>query len=203
MDYLNPIYEWLINLPFYYWIIAICFLSLMDSIISPIPPDPLIILSITYFPEYIILTIILVTLSSYIGGLISYFFAIKIHQNYKSFINYFISEEKFKKTNKIFNEKGSIFILISSITFIPYNVIAWLSGLMRYKVSTFSIYTLIGRSIRYGVVGILSYIFGDNIQYILERSLQISDYLAYILIILLIIYFISWYLIKKININLK
>jgi len=203
MDYLNPIYEWLINLPFYYWIIAICFLSLMDSIISPIPPDPLIILSITYFPEYIILTIILVTLSSYIGGLISYFFAIKIHQNYKSFINYFISEEKFKKTNKIFNEKGSIFILISSITFIPYKVIAWLSGLMRYKVSTFSIYTLIGRSIRYGVVGILSYIFGDNIQYILERSLQISDYLAYILIILLIIYFISWYLIKKININLK
>lgn len=203
MDYLNPIYEWLINLPFYYWIIAICFLSLMDSIISPIPPDPLIILSITYFPEYIILTIILVTLSSYIGGLISYFFAIKIHQNYKSFINYFISEEKFKKTNKIFNEKGSIFILISSITFIPYKVIAWLSGLMRYKVSTFSIYTLIGRSIRYGVVGILSYIFGDNIQYILERSLQISDYLAYILIILLIIYFIFWYLIKKININLK
>ena len=203
MDYLNQIYEWLINLPFYYWIIAICFLSLMDSIISQIPPDPLIILSITYFPEYIILTIILVTLSSYIGGLISYFFAIKIHQNYKSFINYFISEEKFKKTNKIFNEKGSIFILISSITFIPYKVIAWLSGLMRYKVSTFSIYTLIGRSIRYGVVGILSYIFGDNIQYILERSLQISDYLAYILIILLIIYFISWYLIKKININLK
>ena len=203
MDYLNPIYEWLINLPFYYWIIAICFLSLMDSIISPIPPDPLVILSITYFPEYIILTIILVTLSSYIGGLISYFIAIKIHQNYKSFINYFISEEKFKKTNKIFNEKGSIFILISSITFIPYKVIAWLSGLMRYKVSTFSIYTLIGRSIRYGVVGILSYIFGDNIQYILERSLQISDYLAYILIILLIIYFISWYLIKKININLK
>ena len=203
MDYLNPIYEWLINLPFYYWIIAICFLSLMDSIISPIPPDPLIILSITYFPEYIILTIILATISSYIGGLISYFFAIKIHQNYKSFINYFISEEKFNKTNKIFNEKGSIFILISSITFIPYKVIAWLSGLMRYKVSTFSIYTLIGRSIRYGVVGILSYIFGDNIQYILERSLQISDYLAYILIILLIIYFISWYLIKKININLK
>ena len=59
MDNLNPIYEWLIKLPFYYWIIAICFLSLMDSIISPIPPDPLIILSITYFPEYIIFTIIL------------------------------------------------------------------------------------------------------------------------------------------------
>ena len=203
MDYFNPIYEWLINLPFYYWIIAICFLSLMDSIISPIPPDPLIILSITYFPEYMILTIILVTLSSYIGGLISYFFAIKIHQNYKSFVHYFISEEKFNKTNKILNEKGSIFILISSITFIPYKIIAWLSGLMRYKVSTFSIYTLIGRSIRYGVVGILSYIFGNNIQYILEKSLQISDYLAYLLIILLIIYFISWYSIKKIKTNLK
>ena len=203
MDFLNPIYEWLINLPFYYWIIAICFLSLMDSFISPIPPDPLVILSVTYFPEYIILTIILDTISSYIGGLISYFFAIKIHQNYKNFIHYFISEEKFIKTNKIFNEKGSIFILISSITFIPYKLIAWLSGLMRYKVSTFSIYTLIGRSVRYGAVGILSYIFGDNIKNMLEKSLQISDYLAYLLIILLIIYFIAWYLVKKININLK
>ena len=77
MDYLNPIYEWLVNLPFYYWVIAICFFSVMDSIISPIPPDPLIILSITYFPENTILTIVLVTLSSYIGGLISYFLAIK------------------------------------------------------------------------------------------------------------------------------
>ena len=203
MDYLNPIYEWLIKLPFYYWIIAICFLSLMDSIISPIPPDPLIILSITYFPEYIIFTIILVTLSSYIGGLISYFLAIKIHQNYKGFINYFISEEKFNRTNKIFNKKGSIFILISSITFIPYKIVAWLSGLMRYKVSTFSIYTLIGRFIRYGTVGLLSYIFGDNIQNILETSLQISDYIAYLLLALIIIYFTSWFLIKKININLK
>ena len=74
---------------------------------------------------------------------------------------------------------------------------------MRYKVSTFSIYTLIGRSIRYGAIGILSYIFGDNIQYILERSLQISDYIAYLLLALIIIYFTSWFLIKKININLK
>jgi membrane protein YqaA with SNARE-associated domain len=203
MDYLNPIYEWLVNLPFYYWVIAICFFSVMDSIISPIPPDPLIILSITYFPENTILTIVLVTLSSYIGGLISYFLAIKIHQNYKSFINYFVSEEKFKKTNKIFDEKGSIFILLSSITFIPYKVIAWLSGLMRFKLTTFSIYTLIGRSIRYGAIGILSYIFGSRIQFILERTLQISDYIAYVLIALIIIYFIFWFLIKKININLK
>ena len=203
MDYLNPAYEWLINLPFYYWIIAICFLSLMDSIISPVPPDPLIILSITYYPENIILTIILVTLSSYIGGLISYFLAIKIHKNYKNLINYFISEEKFKKTNIIFNEKGSIFILISSITFIPYKLIAWLSGFMRFKLTTFSIYTLIGRSIRYGTIGILSYIFGDRIQYVLEKTLQISDYIAYILLALILIYFIFWILIKKININLK
>lgn len=203
MDYLNPIYEWLINLPFYYWIISICFLSLMDSIISPVPPDPLIILSITYFPENIILTIILVTLSSYIGGLISYFLAIKIHQNYKNLINYFVSEEKFKKTNIIFNEKGGILILISSITFIPYKVTAWLSGLMRFKLTTFSIYTLIGRSIRYGTIGILSYIFGDRIRYILETTIKISDYIAYALIALVILYFIFWVLIKKININLK
>ena len=136
-------------------------------------------------------------------NILSYFLAIKIHENYKGFINYFISEEKFKKTNKIFDEKGNIFILISSITFIPYKVIAWLSGLMRYKVTTFSIYTLIGRFIRYGTVGILSYIFGNKIQNIIETSLQISDYIAYVLLGLVIIYFISWFLIKKININLK
>lgn len=74
---------------------------------------------------------------------------------------------------------------------------------MRYKVTTFSIYTLIGRFIRYGTVGILSYIFGNKIQNIIETSLQISDYIAYVLLGLVIIYFISWFLIKKININLK
>ena len=112
-------------------------------------------------------------------------------------------KEKFKKTNIIFNEKGGILILISSITFIPYKVTAWLSGLMRFKLTTFSIYTLIGRSIRYGAIGILSYIFGDRIRYILETTIKISDYIAYALIALVIIYFIFWFLIKKININLK
>ncbi len=90
-------------------------------------------------------------------------------------------------------------ILICAITFIPYKIIAWVAGFVEYNISRFSILTIFGRSLRYALIGILSYIFGENIQNIIQVSLDISNYLAVIFILISISLLLAWNFRKKNN----
>jgi len=111
-EYVNLIYEWLINLPIYVWIITIFLISFTDSIFSPIPPDPLLIISTTYHPNYLWLFIFICILASYLGGISSYLLANKVYEKHNLFIHKFINKEKFKKINKEFTNRGNYIILL-------------------------------------------------------------------------------------------
>tara|TARA_Y100000739_G_C20239287_1_gene298121 strand:+ start:143 stop:313 length:171 start_codon:yes stop_codon:yes gene_type:complete len=52
-ELIDLIFEKLINLPIYVWILTIFIISFTDSLFSPIPPDPLLIFSTTYHPDYL------------------------------------------------------------------------------------------------------------------------------------------------------
>ena len=194
-DYLNLIYEWLINLPIYVWIITIFLLSFTDSIFSPIPPDPILIISTTYHPNYLWLFIFICIFASYLGGIVSYLLANKIYTKYNSFIHKFINKEKFQKISKEFSIRGNYIILLCAITFIPYKVIAWVAGFLEYDISQFSIFSILGRAFRYSLLGILCYVFEENITSIIETSLTISNYLAILFLIPVILFLALW--IKK------
>tara|TARA_Y100001970_G_scaffold70512_1_gene89750 strand:+ start:10378 stop:10989 length:612 start_codon:yes stop_codon:yes gene_type:complete len=191
-ELIDLIFEKLINLPVYIWILTIFIISFTDSVFSPIPPDPLLIFSTTYHPEYLFLFIFVCVFSSYLGGLVSYICADKIYQKYTSFIHKFINKNQFDKANKQFKIRGDLIILICAITFIPYKIIAWVTGFVKYSLTRFSIFSVLGRTLRYSIIGILSYIFGENIKNILEVSLEISNYLAIIVVLLLVLVLFYW-----------
>ena len=194
-EYVNLIYVWIVNLPIYVWIITIFLLSFTDSIFSPIPPDPLLIISTTYHPNYFWLFIFICILASYLGGIVSYLLANKIYMKYTLFIHKFIDKEKFQKINNEFAIRGNYIILICAITFVPYKVIAWVAGFLEYDFSQFSIFSLLGRTVRYSLLGILCYFFEENIKSIIETSLTISNYLAILFLIPVILFLALW--IKK------
>jgi len=191
-ELIDLIFEKLINLPVYIWILTIFIISFTDSVFSPIPPDPLLIFSTIYHPEYLFLFIFVCVFSSYLGGLVSYICADKIYQKYTSFIHKFINKNQFDKANKQFKIRGDLIILICAITFIPYKIIAWVTGFVKYSLTRFSIFSVLGRTLRYSIIGILSYIFGENIKNILEVSLEISNYLAIIVVLLLVLVLFYW-----------
>ena len=68
MDYLNPIYEWLINLHFYYWIITICYLSLMK-------------LNVIQFNYNFEVSLIILSVISSISLILMYYLNKKIEEN--------------------------------------------------------------------------------------------------------------------------
>ena len=198
-ELIDLIFEKLINLPIYVWILTIFIISFTDSLFSPIPPDPILIFSTTYHPDYLWLFIFICVSASYLGGLTSYLLAIKVYKKYTNFIHKFINRDQFSKASKEFSKRGDLIILICAITFIPYKIIAWVAGFVGYNISRFSIFTILGRSLRYALIGILSYIFGENIQNIIQVSLDISNYLAVIFIIISISLFLAWNFRKKNN----
>ena len=198
-ELIDLIFEKLINLPIYVWILTIFMISFTDSLFSPIPPDPLLIFSTTYHPDYLWLFIFICVSASYLGGLTSYLLAIKVYKKYTTFIHKFINKDQFSKASKEFSKRGDLIILICAITFIPYKIIAWVAGFVEYNISRFSILTIFGRSLRYALIGILSYIFGENIQNIIQVSLDISNYLAVIFILISISLLLAWNFRKKNN----
>ena len=200
-ELIDLIFEKLINLPIYVWILTIFIISFTDSLFSPIPPDPLLILSTTYHPDYLWLFILICVSASYHGGLTSYLLAKKVYKRYTNFIHKFINKNQFNKASKEFSKRGDLIILICAITFIPYKIIAWVAGFVEYNVSRFSIFSVLGRSFRYALIGILSYIFGDNIQNIIQLSLDVSNYLAVIFILISVSILLAWNLRKKNNNN--
>lgn len=198
-ELIDLIFEKLINLPIYVWILTIFIISFTDSLFSPIPPDPLLIFSTTYHPDYLWLFIFICVSASYLGGLTSYLLAKKVYKKYTNFIHKFINKDQFSKASKEFSKRGDLIILICAITFIPYKIIAWVAGFVEYNISRFSILTIFGRSLRYALIGILSYIFGENIQNIIQVSLDISNYLAVIFILISISLLLAWNFRKKNN----
>jgi len=198
-ELIDLIFEKLINLPIYVWILTIFIISFTDSLFSPIPPDPLLILSTTYHPDYLWLFILICVSASYLGGLTSYLLAKKVYKKYTNFIHKFINKDQFSKASNEFTIRGDLIILICSITFLPYKMIAWVAGFVEYNISRFSIFSIIGRSFRYALIGILSYIFSENIQNIIEISLNISNYLAVIFITISALLLLTWNFKKKNN----
>ena len=191
-EFVDLIFDKLINLPIYVWILTIFIISFTDSLFSPIPPDPLLIFSTTYHPDYLWLFILVCVSASYVGGLTSYLLANKVYKKYTAFIHKFINIDQFEKASKEFSKRGDMIILICAITFIPYKIIAWVAGFVEYNVSRFSIFSILGRAFRYSLIGILSYIFGENIQNIIQVSLDISNYLAIFFIITSVLLFLAW-----------
>ena len=111
-ELIDLIFEKLINLPIYVWILTIFIISFTDSLFSPIPPDPLLIFSTTYHPDYLWLFIFICVSASYLGGLTSYLLAKKVYKRYTNFIHKFINKNQFNKASKEFSKRGDLIILI-------------------------------------------------------------------------------------------
>ena len=141
-ELIDLIFEKLINLPIYVWILTIFIISFTDSLFSPIPPDPLLIFSTTYHPDYLWLFIFICVSASYLGGLTSYLLAKKVYKRYTNFIHKFINKNQFNKASIEFSKRGDLIILICAITFIPYKIIAWVAGFVEYNISRFSIFSV-------------------------------------------------------------
>tara|TARA_Y100000996_G_scaffold387597_1_gene346514 strand:- start:77 stop:685 length:609 start_codon:yes stop_codon:yes gene_type:complete len=166
MEWVNEINLWFEAFAETDWaILALIVGTFLESLISPIPPDPLLIAMGVLQPSLAIYFSLIATLASVSGALLGHW----IGNRYgRLVLKKFVSDEKILVGEKLFDQYGVWAILIAAITPIPYKVFAVLAGVLKLDVKRFLIASIIGRGIRYLIIGIMLYFLGEDIKILME-----------------------------------
>ena len=166
------------------------FISLIESIIFPIPVDPFLAGLTLAAPKKAFKFALFCTIGSVIGGvvgwLLGYFIGPSI-ENVLFNIPWF-TNEKFNAVKSAYNENGMLIIFLGAFTPLPYKIITITSGMAGINVIGFVLMSLIGRGIRFFIVAYLTKIFGMPALLFLQKHLLISSSILGIAIILFSIY---------------
>ena len=170
MELLNEINVWFEGFAGSDWAIAALVIgTFLESLISPIPPDPLLIAMSVLKPSMAIYFALIATFASVSGA----FFGHWIGKKYgRVQLRKFVSEEKIVSGERLFDKYGVWAILLAAITPIPYKVFAILAGVLQLNVKKFLIASIVGRGVRYLSLGVLLYFFGKDIEILMDKYFE-------------------------------
>ncbi len=166
------------------------FISLIESIIFPIPVDPFLAGLTLAVPKKVLKFALYCTIGSVIGGvvgwLLGYFIGPSI-ENILLNIPWF-TETKFNTVKSAYNENGMLIIFLGAFTPLPYKIITITSGMAGINIIGFILMSVIGRGIRFFVVAYLTKFFGMPALLFLKKHLLLSSTIFGIAIMLFSIY---------------
>jgi len=169
-------------------------MSFVESVFSPIPPDPLLIAMGLLSTNQAIFFGVVCTLFSVLGAVFGYGLGKWFG---KPLLSKMISESLIEKTEGFFNRYGVWAILIAAFTPIPYKVFAILSGVLQLDMKKFLIASLIGRGGRFITLGVLIAMFGDDVRDFLENEFQTITILGGAFLVLTLIATWAYFWIKS------
>ena len=186
---ISSISEWVLSFGDSPWAMLVLILnSFTESIFFPIPPDALLILLSLKNIELAILISIVTAISSVLGGIVGYYIGNKLGRN---LIFKIISENHIIKAENLFSGFGFWIIITAAFTPIPYKVFTLTAGVLSLELKKFIIASIIGRFLRFLLIGIMIYILGEKINSFLNSNfdlITIITTISALLLILLIIF---------------
>ena len=170
-DLLHDLTDWTLQAADSDWAIALLALAAFsESVIFPIPPDPLLIAVGVASPGSAIWVAALVTIASVSGAFIGYWLGRKVG---RPLLSRLVSESKVERAEALFNKFGVWAILVAAFTPIPYKVFTVLAGIMNLPLRPFVLASLIGRGARFMTIGVLVFLFGEEIQEFIEGNFEL------------------------------
>lgn len=170
--------------------LLLAFLSFIESVFFPIPPDIMLApMSITK-PKSAWQYAMVATLFSVIGGicgyLIGYFLLESIINTYIVSLNYL---EAYRSALQWFNKWGSFAIVIAGFTPIPYKMFTIGAGALKFNLLNFIIASIIGRGARFFLLSSLMRFNSEKIDRYFNKFLdKYNTKLLSIIIILTLFY---------------
>lgn len=151
----------------------------------PLPPDVLLIAMDLAKPEKALFYALICTIASVTGGMIGYFIG---HFGGRPFFNYLFRSkaEKLNAVEELYKKYGTVAVLLSAFTPIPYNIFTIASGILKLNFLKFLLASIVGRGGRFFLVSIVLMLFGEAIK-------QYLNLVIIVVSILLVIFFILVY----------
>ena len=161
-------------------------ISFAESLFLPVLIDPfLIALILAKRSRWLYYTIIAISFSV-LGGIAGYFVGLWFFDVIaQPLITTYGWHSEFARISSQIDASGFVFVLIGALTPIPYKIVALASGLGQISFVTFLVASIIGRILRLGLVGYLTYLVGPHALPVFRNHLLT---LAYIFLFLLLGY---------------
>ena len=185
MKILRYLYKWTMELaknPKAIWFLG--FVSFIEAIFFPIPPDVLLIPMILANINKAWLYALVATVASVTGGLLGYILGFIAYEQIAEPLLIALGKEASMSlfANSI-NQNGFVIVLTAGVSPIPFKVVSIMSGFTKMQLSLFILSALLGRAIRFFIVATLLKYYGEKIKNFLEKYL---GWLFLIFVILLV-----------------
>jgi membrane protein YqaA with SNARE-associated domain len=146
-------------------------LSFLDSFIIPVPPFFLQIgMSLLDPPSALRFATVAFT-GSVLGAPIGYLLGRWLG---KPLMHKVVPEKWTAVATEQFTKNGDAAVLIGAFTPIPFKVFTILSGVFGYSLTKLMLFAILGRGLKFYIIGILFYLYGKHAKVLLDEYLEIS-----------------------------
>ena len=160
--------------------LALFVLSAAESIIFPVPPDPLLIALGVGNPSFALVFAAVCLLGSLVGAGIGYLIGM---WGGRPVVDRLFSQDKIQFVERKYQRYDVWAILIAALTPIPYKVFTVTAGMFRLHFGRFMLASLLGRGARFFAVGLLIALFGEPIAAFIDEYLDILFVVFMVLLI--------------------
>jgi membrane protein YqaA with SNARE-associated domain len=164
------------------------FIGYIEAIIFPIPQEVFMVPMMLSEKAKVFRIVFFSILGSIIGGLTAYYLGLLFFDSLVlPIINFYNYSESFLYFKNQINEYGFIYVFIGGFTPLPFKIITLSSGALNIPIWNFLLAATLSRSIRFYLIGFLTYKYGNNVINIIDRKLNLITFI--ILLIVFLIYF--------------
>ena len=173
MRFIRSLYNWTMDLaknPRAIWLLG--FVSFIEAIFFPIPPDVLLIPMILANIKRAWLYAFVTTITSVLGGLVGYAIGLLAYAQIAEPLLIGLGKQTAMNlfSNSI-NENGFMIVLTAGISPIPFKVVSVMSGFTQMPIYVFLASALLGRATRFFVVATLLKHYGETVKSFIETYL--------------------------------
>ena len=185
MNFLKKIYIWTLKKAEHKnakWYLSL--ISFAESSFFPIPPDILLIPMALASKTKALFYAFTCTLSSVLGGIFGYAIGYFFFNSIGLYIvEFYHLENSFSIFENYYKEFGILIVLGAGITPFPYKFITIASGVFGLNIYLFVIVSIIGRGLRFYLIAILLYFFGEKIKLFIDKYFNILSIIFFILLV--------------------
>ena len=185
MNFIRKCYDWTINwsrTKYAGW--ALIFIAFAESSFFPVPPDVLLIpMAIAERKKWLQIALIC-SVGSILGALLGYFIGYQFYELIgRKIVDLYNLQGAVDIVSAKYHEHAFLAIFTAAFTPIPFKVFTIVAGLVKIPLIVLIVASAIGRSARFFIVAILIRIFGEKIQYFIEKYFNLLTIIFVILLI--------------------
>ncbi len=163
---------------------SMALISFAESSIFPIPPDVMLVPMILARRDQAYRIAAICTLASVAGGMLGYAIGYFLYDSVGLWlVNLYGAHDAIAEFRAWYDDWGAAVILIKGLTPIPFKVVTNASGFYEYNFQLFVLLAAITRGARFFLIAWLLQRYGERMQSIIERRLNLIGTLVLLLLV--------------------